>query len=132
MEGKQASRLGERRQQRSNDAHTALSLQLAQVKRDARLEALVLATAEGLVIAHAGDDELCCELAAIAPVVCAEGALPAQANLGHGFLHVQSVPWDGSPLYLAGSRSVSGAHEPLVMERWLERAQAGVTRILAA
>lgn len=122
----------ERRRQRSDDAHTALSLQLAQVKREASLEAVVLATAEGLLIAHAGDMELCSELAAVAPIVSLEGAMPANSNLGHGTLHVQTVSWDGSPLYLAGTHTTVDRQRDAELARSIERAQVGVTRILAA
>ncbi|MFT3928343.1 MAG: hypothetical protein QM778_37795 [Myxococcales bacterium] len=122
----------ERRRQRSDDAHTALSLQLAQVKHAASLDAVVLATAEGLLIAHAGDDELCSELAAVAPILSSEGAMPANSNLGHGMLHVQAVSWDGSPIYLAGTHANVDAKRDAEAARWIEQAQAGVTRILAA
>jgi hypothetical protein len=133
MSTMQPGKLGaERRRQRSDDAHTALSLQLAQVKRDARLEAVALATAEGLLIAHAGDEELCSELAALAPIVSLEGVLPANSNLGQGMLHVQTVPWNGSPLYLVGTNAAEATQRELDMGRWIADAQAGVKRILAA
>jgi len=122
----------ERRKQRSDDAHTALSLQLAEVKRAASLDAVVLATAEGLLVAHAGDAELCSELAAVAPILSSEGAMPANANLGHGMLHVQAVSWNGSPLYLAGTNGCVDVARDAEAARWIEQAQAGVTRILAA
>jgi hypothetical protein len=123
----------ERRRERSEDAHTALSLQLAKVKRDARLEAVVLATAEGLLIAHAGDEELCSELAAVAPIVSLEGAMPANSNLGEGTLHVRTVPWNGgAPLYLAGTDGAVTAQREADVVQWIALAQAGVKRILAA
>ncbi len=122
----------ERRRQRSEDAHTALSLQLAHVKRAASLEAVVLATAEGLVVAHAGDEALCSELAAVAPIISLEGALPANSNLGEGMLHVRTVPWSGAPLFLAGTNGVVNPQCEADVTRWIAHAQAGVERILAA
>jgi hypothetical protein len=122
----------DRRKLRSQDAHTALSLQLAQVRLEAQLEAVVLATAEGLLVAHAGDSELCSELAAVAPLVSAHAALPANTNLGSGLMHVQTVPWQDAPLYLACcADDVSSTGSQTVVER-IGLAQAGVARILAA
>src|SRR3954468_14550942 len=118
MQKKQPTQPGaERRLQRSDDAHTALSLQLARVKQDASLDAVVLATAEGLLVAHAGDMELCSELAALAPIVSLEGAMPANSNLGQGLLHVQTVSWEGSPLYLAGTNATVTAPRGAEMAR---------------
>jgi hypothetical protein len=127
-----SSKPEERRRQRSDDAHTALSLQLAHVKDVASLDAVVLATAEGLVIAHAGDSELCAELAALAPLASTFGAIPANTNLGEGLMHVQTVPWEGAPLYLAGSSAALKADNAPKLAQWIGRAQAGVARILAA
>jgi hypothetical protein len=122
----------ERRRHRSQDAHTALSLQLAEVRREASLDAVVLATAEGLVIAHAGDAALCDELAAVAPLLSLERTLPANSNLGSGLMHVQTVSWQGSPLYLAVCSDDGRAAGSDRVVRSIERAQAGVARILAA
>jgi hypothetical protein len=122
----------ERRRKRSHDPHTALSLQLAHVLEQAKLAAVVLASEDGLLIAHAGDTELCSELAALAPVVSLSGALPSNTNLGHGLVHVQTVPWEGAPLYLAGCGEGSEVPRWQDMSQWIARAQAGVTRILAA
>ena len=57
----------DRRRRRSDDAREALDLQLAHVRDAARLDALVLASDEGLSIAFSGEEELCTELAALAP-----------------------------------------------------------------
>ncbi len=122
----------ERRKQRSDDPHTALSLQLAHLKREAQLDAVVLATSEGLLIAHAGDDLMCSELAAVAPLVTLEHAIPGQVSLGQGLLHVQSVPWHGSSLYLAATSNTNAIESAPNLTRKIEAAEKGVARILAA
>ena len=59
--------LVERRQQRSDNTHTALSLQLASCAARARLSALVLAEDQGLPVASTGKFEEAEEIAAKAP-----------------------------------------------------------------
>ena len=61
------TRSNERRTRRSLRADQALAFQLEQVRDEAGLDALVLATEEGLPVAHSGEDELCEEIAALAP-----------------------------------------------------------------
>lgn len=121
----------ERRRRRSLDPHTALSLQLAHVQEQAKLSALVLASEDGLPIAHAGDADLCSELAAVAPFSSLQAGEPASTYIDHALVHVERVPWNGAPLFLAGCRGAPHADGGEIT-RWLAHAQAGVTRILAA
>lgn len=123
-----ASTERERRQNRSDDPQRALSIQLSQVRDEAQLDALVLATHDGLTIAHAGDLAVCCELAAVAPLL-SQGPLPTEIEVRQQLLFVRAVTFEGSPLYLA---SCGDAPDPAHVDRWLVKATAGVTRILAA
>jgi len=66
------SLLADRRRQRSDDPLVALHYQLANVRREAELEAIVVADDSGVVVAGAGAWAMCEELAAYAPIL-AEG-----------------------------------------------------------
>lgn len=118
----------ERRQARSSDPQQALSLQLSHVRDEAQLDALVLASADGLPIAHAGDDELCWELAAVAPLL-SSGQAPA---IEQGLVFVRAVNVDGEALYLASCGDDLQSLTPAGVDRWLLEATAGVRRILDA
>lgn len=122
----------ERRRQRSEDTHTALSLKLAQLKQDAQLSAVVLATSDGLSIAHAGDDVLCSELAAVAPLLSTERVMPNDMNFGQGLMHVRAVTWRGFPLYLAATSSTPAVEATYDVSSHFAEAEQGVARILAA
>ncbi len=121
----------ERRKQRSDDPHTALSLQLSQLKREGKFDAVALATSEGLLIAHAGDVLECSELAAVAPLISSEHSVPERINLGKGLLHVHAVPWAGSPLYLAATSNTEAVVTAPQVTTKLEAAEKGVARILS-
>ncbi|HEX6240734.1 MAG TPA: hypothetical protein VFZ61_07570 [Polyangiales bacterium] len=120
----------DRRRIRSSDPQQALSLQLSHVRDEAQLDALVLASPEGLPIAHAGDLDLCSELAALAPLLSTGQA--ANADIQQGLLFVRAVNVDGEPLYLASCGDDLQALSPAAVDRWLLEATAGVRRILAA
>lgn len=110
----------ERRTKRSQQAEEALALQLERVRDQARLDALVLASEEGLAIAHSGEDEFCAELAALAPFI-------PQASPTQELLRVCATDFAGRRMYL-----VSYARErPHAADSWLEHAWHGVTRILS-
>ncbi|RYZ66387.1 MAG: hypothetical protein EOP08_04995 [Proteobacteria bacterium] len=59
----------ERRTRRSEDPLVALHYKLAKTRQDRGLEAIVVADADGLVIAGAGAWPLCEEVAAYAPML---------------------------------------------------------------
>jgi hypothetical protein len=110
----------ERRTRRSQRAEEALSLQLERVRDEAHLEALVLASEEGLTIAHSGEEEFCTELAALAPFI-------EQANSTQELLRVRATEIAGRQLYLVSY----GRDRPREVESWLDHAFRGVTRILS-
>jgi hypothetical protein len=124
----------DRRLVRSSDPQEALSLQLSYVRSEAGLDALVLATHDGLTIAHAGDVDLCSELAALAPLLSrgAASASASAADIQQGLLFVRAVNFEGTALYLASCGDNVHDNAPAEVDRWLIEATEGVTRILAA
>lgn len=70
----------ERRTRRSDDPLVALHYKLAKTRNDRGLDAIVVADADGLVIAGAGAWPLCEEVAAYAPMIGDAGSndLPAR------------------------------------------------------
>ncbi len=106
----------DRRTRRSQRVHEALSLQLDHVRGKARIAALVLATEEGLRVAHSGEEGLCEELAARAPFLSNERTT-----------RVRHVSCLGLPLYLVSY----GESDASQIDDWLEHASHGITRILA-
>ncbi|HEY6881070.1 MAG TPA: hypothetical protein VI299_23755 [Polyangiales bacterium] len=114
----------ERRTRRSYRPQEALSFQLAHVREEAGLDALVLATADGLSIAYSGEDELCLELAALAPFL-----QEADNDGGPRATRVRAMAYDGLSLYLI-SYGVDDARPEL--EGWLDHATQGISRILAS
>ena len=141
-----ASTAADRRHERSSDPQEALSLQLSYVRSEAGLDALVLASHDGLAIAHAGDLDLCSELAALAPILSngiSCGALSngsssygdasaTAADIQQGLLFVREVVFEGTALYLASCGDNVSESAPAEVDRWLLEATVGVTRILAA
>jgi hypothetical protein len=120
----------ERRRKRSDDPVTALHYQLAAVRREASLEAVVLADAAGILVAGAGAWPACEELAAYAPLLTTSQPVrrTVSARLDALRESVESLSFEvlGSEVLLscrggAGSRSAA-----------LARAAAGVRRILDA
>ncbi len=108
--------MDDRRTRRSHRVHEALALQLEHVRGKARLAALVLATEEGLRVAHSGEEALCEELAARAPFLSNERTT-----------RVLPVIYLGHPLYLVSY----GASDASQIDDWLEHASHGIARILA-
>jgi hypothetical protein len=134
----------DRRRARSSDPQEALSLQLSYVRSEAGLDALVLASHDGLTIAHAGDLDLCSELAALAPILSngmssgdlsngiSSGDAGASAtDIQQGLLFVREVYFEGTALYLASCGDNVSDNAPAEVDRWLIEATVGVTRILS-
>jgi hypothetical protein len=119
----------ERRRRRSDDACEALALQLAQVRDEARIDALVLASDEGLSIAYSGEEELCIELAALAPFLPREVGASERAEPPADALHVRPLRCGELPLLLV---SYCREQAPEGLTGWLDRASRGVLRILAS
>jgi hypothetical protein len=117
----------ERRTRRSARADEALLFQLERVRDEAQLDALVLATAEGLPVAHSGEDELCVELAALAPFLHGERAEHGEAANDTGTTRVRAMTVTDFPLLLVSYRRDA----PVENDGWLEHASRGIERILA-
>jgi hypothetical protein len=133
----------ERRTRRSGRADEALLFQPDHVRSEAGLDAIVLATAEGLPVAQSGEAELCEELAALAPfmhvdaesssVSSSERKAPVAVNDGEYAddarrTRVRTMTFTDVPLLLVSYRRDS----PVENDGWLEHAQRGITRILSA
>lgn len=121
----------ERRRARSDNALEALLLQLSHVRDEAGLSALVLASHDGLTIAHAGDEALCSELAALAPLL-SRGQVQNDVQIEQPLLFVRAVEFEGVPLYLASCGDDVAAGSAEDVDRLLGEATRGVTRILAS
>jgi hypothetical protein len=112
----------ERRTNRSERADQALFFQLQRVRDEEQLDALVLATEEGLPVAHSGEDELCEELAALAPFL-SDDVAPDQEKRT---TRVRTLNLDALPLLLVSYRRDA----ELGSDGWFEHASRGIERIL--
>lgn len=115
-------RANERRTNRSERADEALFFQLQRVRDEEQLDALVLATEEGLPVAHSGEDELCEELAALAPFL-SDDVAPDQEKRT---TRVRTLNLDTLPLLLVSYRRDA----ELGSDGWFEHASRGIERIL--
>jgi hypothetical protein len=118
--------LEERRRRRSADRTEALRYQLEHTKDKGRIEALVLTDSAGLVVAFAGDDAVCEELGAIAPLVPRTLGMPMPPLLRGGEVAVRPLTLQGQELYLA---SLGGN---VARDALLAHSTKGVRRILGA
>jgi len=121
----------DRRQNRSDDPLVALHYQLAQTRREGRLDAIVVADYSGIVVAGAGGWAVCEELAAYAPLL-AHGVW-SEPGLGEGSriaelrtdVEVRPVDIEGHMVLLCarggGTRGTA-----------MEKAAEGVARILTS
>lgn len=116
------TRANERRTHRSERADQALFFQLDRVRNAEQLDALVLATEEGLPVAHSGEDELCEELAALAPFL-SDGVASAEEKRT---TRVRTLTLDTLPLLLVSYRRDA----ELGSDGWFEHASRGIERIL--
>ncbi len=115
----------ERRTRRSDNPYQALCLQLEQTKRDARLDAVVLAMHNGLVVAAAGEPGVCEELGAVAPLMGRTVFDPlASSELCADDLEVRTMACGGERFFLA---SLGGSKK---RDALLRRSVNGVQRIL--
>ena len=95
------TRLVERRLRRSDQPVVALRYQLEHTRQRGRLEAVVLASEEGLPVACAGDAAICAELAAVAPWLSRSVfSMPQLPLLRGAELACRSIRVHGQNLYL--------------------------------
>lgn len=127
-----ARRRKERRTRRASDTRTALALQLDHVREETGMKAVVLADPQGLVVSSSGEERLCMELAALAPIVSRGDFLPHGTELEGEWVHVRALDYDGTELFLASSSDSVGDVCSARLELWLAATGHGVTRILAA
>ncbi len=119
--------LEERRSRRSSHRDLALTFQLEHVRDRGRLEALVLADDDGLILSAVGDNTVCRELGAIAPLMAKSIlGIPLPPMLRGAEVAVRIVHVHDQPLYLA---SVGGG---VARDALLSHSMRGVHRILAA
>ena len=119
----------ERRNRRSDDTITALHYQLAAMRLQGELEALVLVDDSGCLVAGAGAWPTCEELAAYAPLLAhptevRSRAVGSRVAALHSDVLVQSLSVDGVEVLLCGR---GGSAE---RARVVDRAAAGCRRIL--
>lgn len=117
----------ERRHRRSPHHTTALRYQLESTLKRGRMAALALTDRSGMLLAWAGEDGLCEELGALAPMV-AQGWSPEieQQEIRSEDVSVRSIECFGEPLYLA---SIGGG---VARDALLSHSARGIHRILTA
>ncbi|MDD9945433.1 MAG: hypothetical protein OXU20_30595 [Myxococcales bacterium] len=117
----------ERRARRSDEHGLALRFQLESTLQRGRLAAVALSDHEGLLVAWAGEDGLCQELGAVAPLV-ARGApprLPGQGLQGDD-VAVRTLDCFGKAMFLS---SLGGG---VARDALLAHSARGIQRILTA
>jgi hypothetical protein len=126
-------RVVDRRRVRSEETQRALNLQLAHVCAQANMEALVLADESGLVLAGAGDPELCDELGAYAPLITrSDRHTRVEGPLADRPMAIRHVRHEGQQLFLVSCGEVCHQAFRHATDAWLGRTRRGVRRILEA
>ena len=117
----------ERRGRRSQEHTTALRYQLESTLQKGHLAAVALTNRDGLLLAWAGENDLCEELGAVAPLV-ARGAPVHLETPGADAeqIVVRSIDCFGEPIFLA---SLGGG---VAREALLAHSARGIQRILTA
>jgi hypothetical protein len=117
----------DRRSHRSSHYHIALRYQLENTMRRGRMAALALTDHSGLLVAWAGEDALCEELGAVAPMVV-HGWPPnlERAAIAQQEVSVHSIECFGEQLFLA---SLGGG---VARSALLAHSARGIHRILTA
>ncbi len=126
--------LHDRRERRSDNHAMALSFQLESTLRQGKMAALALTDAAGDMLAWAGDEVVCAELSALAPVV-AHGwpadlgqptAREGQKAITKEDVRVRSLECFGDALYLV---ALGGG---VARDALLAHSARGIQRILTA
>jgi hypothetical protein len=119
--------LRDRRLRRSPSHSVALRYQLESTMRRGRMAALALTDQAGLLVAWAGEDSICEELGAVAPMVV-HGWPPEldRVTIPRGDVSVRTIECFGEQLYLA---SLGGG---VARDALLAHSARGIHRILTA
>lgn len=125
----------DRRHRRSDDPLVALHYQLSSSRARGELDAIVVADASGVVVAGAGSWPVCEELAAYAPLLAdaswSESTEPVASRVDvlRRDAVVRAVSVGGQQILLCARTKREDAE---ATSRELDRAAAGISRILAA
>ena len=119
--------ISERRTRRSEHHDLALRYQLESTRTRGRMSALALTDNSGLLLAWAGEDQVCEELGAVAPMIV-QGWPPEleRGTLSRDDIYVRAIECFGEQLYLA---SLGGG---VAREALLAHSARGIHRILTA
>lgn len=119
--------ISERRTRRSEHHDLALRYQLESTRTRGRMSALALTDNSGLLLAWAGEDQVCEELGAVAPMIV-QGWPPEleRGTLSRDDISVRAIECFGEQLYLA---SLGGG---VAREALLAHSARGIHRILTA
>ena len=117
----------DRRHRRSTEPQVALRYQLEYTRERGGIEALVLADERGLVVVASGDQAICAELGAIAPLMCNTVlGMPMPPLLRGADVAVRRTEVFGQSLFLA---SIGGG---VARDALLSHSVEGLHRILSA
>jgi hypothetical protein len=119
-------RATERRGRRSQEHRTALRYQLESTRERGHMSALALTNHEGLLLAWAGEDEVCEELGAAAPLIARGAPVALDGCNDEEDVVVRAIDCFGEPLFLA---SLGGG---VAREALLSHSARGIQRILTS
>jgi hypothetical protein len=119
----------ERRQKRSSDLVVALHYQLAHVRREGALEAIVVADGSGLPMAGAGAWATCEELAAYAPLLTRADEPESSAAGAEARLAELRAQVDVKSVEIGGETFLLCARGGATRRSAVDRAAEGVARI---
>jgi hypothetical protein len=116
----------ERRGRRSQEHSTALRYQLESTLERGHLAALALTDRDGLLLAWAGENEVCEELGAAAPLIAQGAPVALEACTTGEEIVVRALECFGEPLFLA---SIGGG---VARDALLAHSARGIQRILTS
>jgi hypothetical protein len=116
----------ERRGRRSQEHCTALRYQLESTRERGHMSALALTDGDGLLLAWAGENEVCEELGAAAPLIARGAPVALDACEQEEEVVVRAIDCFGEPLFLA---SIGGG---VAREALLSHSARGIQRILTS
>lgn len=116
----------DRRACRSNEDGTALRYQLESTLKRGRMEAVALADTSGILLAWAGEQPVCAEIGALAPLVARGAPARVGAEIDAEEMSVRAIDCFGQSLFLA---SIGGG---VARDALLAHSARGIQRILTA